>query len=93
MEVTHSDNLSTKQQVEETHFDNLSNEELVEINHSGNLFVKELVQSNIKGLTVNNMTERKMEDDLFEPILVQIGTRDMLTRQLVENQLDSPNST
>jgi hypothetical protein len=33
MEVTHSDNLSTKQHVEETHFDNLSNEEPVEINH------------------------------------------------------------
>jgi hypothetical protein len=93
MEVTHSDNLSTKQQVEETHFDNLSNEEVVEINHFGNLFVKELVQSNIRGLTVDNMTKRRMDDDLSEPELVQIGISDLLTQQLVENQLDSPNST
>ncbi len=43
VELTHFDNLSTKQHVEETHFDNRSNEELVETTHYGNLFVEELI--------------------------------------------------
>jgi hypothetical protein len=43
VEMTHFDNMSTKQQVEETHFDNLSNGKPFEITHHGNLFIEELI--------------------------------------------------
>jgi hypothetical protein len=91
MEVTHFDNLSIKQHVEDIHFHNLSNKELVEINHFGNLFIEELVQFNIRSLVENNLTKRKIDDDLSKPKLVQMGINDLLTRQLVGNQFDSSN--
>ncbi len=71
----------------------MSNEELVEINHFGNLFIEKLIQFNIRGLTIDNLTKRRIDDDLSKLNLVQIGISDLLIRQLVENQLDIPYST
>jgi hypothetical protein len=58
----------------------LSSEELVETIFSGNMFIKELVQYNIRSLTIDNLTERKMGIDLCEPKLVQMGDSNMLKR-------------
>jgi hypothetical protein len=92
MEVTHFDNLSTKQQVDKTHFDNLSNEEPIEIIHPSNLFIGKLIYSNIIGLIIDNLIERRTGNDLSELELVQMGDNNLLTKQLVKNQLVSLNS-
>ncbi len=90
MEVKYSNNLCNQQQVEETYSDTLLNEDPVETIHFSNLFVNELVQS-IKGLTIDNLTKRRTNSDLSKLELVQIGDTNLLTRQLVKNQLVSPN--
>ncbi len=100
MEVKYFENLFNQQQVEETCYDNLSKEESIEAIHSNNLSKEELVeaihfskpfQSNIRDLATNNLTEKKSDSDLFELELVQLGDNDLLMRQLVENQLVTPN--
>jgi len=70
----------SKEPMEVTHFDNLLNEELVEIIHSTNLFIEKLVQSNITSLTIHNLIKRRMCNDLYEPKLVQMGDKDLLTK-------------
>jgi hypothetical protein len=76
VEATHFDNLFIKQPIELTHSDNLLNEELIETNNFGNRFVEKLVQINIRGLTIDNSIERKTNNDLFEPKLVEMGIND-----------------
>jgi hypothetical protein len=82
----------SEESVEATHFDNLLYEELVVTNHFNNLFIEELVQLNIKGLTTNNLIERKIDNNLSNLELVEMNINDLLKRQLVGNLLVSPNS-
>ncbi len=86
LEVKYSNYLYNEQHVEEIYYDNLSKEEPVEAIHSGKPF-----QSSIRDLVTNNSTEKKLDNDLFELKLVQLGDNDLLTRQLVENQVFTPN--
>jgi hypothetical protein len=81
-----------EESMEATHFDNLFNEELVATNHFGNLFVEESVQLNTKGLTTNNLIERKIDNNLSNLELVETSIIDLLKRKLVGNLLVSPNS-
>jgi len=79
--------------VEAAHFDNLFNEELVGTNHSSNMFVEKLVQLNTKGLIVNNLIERKINNNFSNLKLVETDISDLLKMQLVGNLLVSPNFT
>jgi hypothetical protein len=49
------------------------------------MFIKKLVQSSIKGLARDNLIEKKLDSDLSQLKLVQLGDNDMLTRQPIEN--------
>jgi hypothetical protein len=40
---------------------------------------------NIRGLTIDNSIERKTNNDLFEPKLIEMGINDLLKKQLVGN--------
>jgi hypothetical protein len=44
------------------------------------MFIKELVQYNIISPRIDNLIEKKMGSDLFEPKLVQMGDSNMLKR-------------
>ncbi len=72
MEVKYCDNLSNQQHVEETYYDNLSKEEPAEAIHYGKPF-----QSSMKDLVIDNLTERKSDNDLFELKIVHLGDNDV----------------
>jgi hypothetical protein len=79
--------------VDAAHFDNLFNEKLVGTNHFSNLFVEKLVQFNTKGLIVDNLIERKINNNFSNLKLVEMDISDLLKMQLVGNLLVSPNFT
>jgi hypothetical protein len=62
-----------------TCFNNLLNEELVQINHFTNL----LVEEDTRGLTIDNLTERKTNCNLSNQELDEIGTNNLLKKHPV----------
>jgi hypothetical protein len=47
--------------------------------------IKKLVQFNTKCLTTDTMTEKRTNNSFFNPSLVEMGTNDLLKKQLVMN--------
>ncbi len=80
VEATHSDNMFTKQPVEITHYNNLFNEKPIGTNLFGNQFIEELVQLNTISLTVENLIERRIDNDLFNLGLSETGINELLKR-------------
>ncbi len=76
--------------VETNHYGNLFIEKLVETNHFSNSFIEELVKIYTRGLTIDNLIEKRTNCNLSNQELIKEGTSDLLKKQLVDKVLVSP---